>query len=436
MEFQLNIAVILILICVHGCTMMEINLGNTELQKNVLKFCYGINYYYIGTLCNSFDRFYVVTKFELPKVQDLQFTTIQYDKGCKHLDAAKSKGRYPLGLIEEVKEYCVEIGPHIAYYKKQIEYYNQTAYEILTNELALMLPIFTKQERQKKGILTSITTAFIGLAYEGISSFLHYKRQKALHKAVHAMENKVDIQHNRIFHLEDSMVMYSIYNSDTVEAQIDTVYRLHNKSTWNEKLFAGQIEDWYHWYLSARGVSHFAINSLLFLTTAREKYVKMYQRFINQLKDYLQVIRILSKTYLPISLLPPSKLNTILEKVKEALQVNNRDYDFIIKRLYLYYDMKLVTFGIDDQRNLIIQFPVFAHPCTQQHLILYQKTVPVLIVDENKKSQSYIYLKLKKPYIVLNSETYISLQMQELNTCKKIGYEFYCEELFVGKTWD
>ena len=62
--------------------MMEIHLGDTELQKNILKFGYGINYKYGGTLSNSFDRFYVVTKFELPKVQDLQFTTIPYDKGC------------------------------------------------------------------------------------------------------------------------------------------------------------------------------------------------------------------------------------------------------------------------------------------------------------------------------------------------------------------
>ena len=246
------------------------------------------------------------------------------------------------------------------------------------------------------------------------------------------MENKVDIQCNKIFHLEDSVVMYGIYNSDTTEALIDTVHRLHNQSTWNERLFAGQIEDWYHWYLSAKGVSHYAINSLLFLTTAREKYVKMYERFINQLREYLQAIRILSKGYLPISLLPPSKLNTILEKVKEALQVNNRGYDVVIKRLYLYYDMELVTFGIDDQRNLIIQFPVFVHPHTQQHLILYQmETVPAPIVDENEQAQSYTDLKVKKPYIALNSETFISLRLQDLNMCKKIGYEFYCEELFV-----
>ena len=99
--------------------MMDINLGDTELQRNFLKFGYGINYKYVGTLSHSFDRFYVVTKFELQKVKDLEFTTIPYDTGCKHLDAMKSKGRYPLGLIDEVKEYCVKIALHIAYYKKQ-----------------------------------------------------------------------------------------------------------------------------------------------------------------------------------------------------------------------------------------------------------------------------------------------------------------------------
>ena len=68
------------------------------------------------------------------------------------------------------------------------------------------------------------------MAYEGISSFLHYKRQKALHKAVHTMKNKVDTQYNKIFHFEDSMVMYGIYNSDTLQALTDTVHRLHSQS--------------------------------------------------------------------------------------------------------------------------------------------------------------------------------------------------------------
>ena len=88
---------------------MEIDLGDTELQNNILKFGYSINYKYMGTMCHSFDRFYVVTKFELPKVQDLQFTTIPYDKNYEHLEEAKTKGGLTLGLIEEIKIYCIKI---------------------------------------------------------------------------------------------------------------------------------------------------------------------------------------------------------------------------------------------------------------------------------------------------------------------------------------
>ena len=160
----------------------------------------------------------------------------------------------------------------------------------------------------------------------------------------------------------------------------------------------------------------------------------MYERFLNQLRQYSQAIRILSKGYLPITLLSPSKLNIILQKVRDTVQKENKDYDILIERLYLYYDMKLVTFGIDDKRNLIVQFPVFVHPHNQQHLTLYQlETVPVPIIDRNEDAQSYTHLKVTKPYIALNSETYISLRIQELEACKKIGYEFYCEELFVVK---
>ena len=67
-------------------------------------------------------------------------------------------------------------------------------------------------------------------------------------------------------------------------------------------------------------------------------------------------------------------------EVRKTLQVTNPDYDLVIDRIYLYYDMPLVTFGIDKDRNPIIQFPVFVLPYTQKPLVLYQlETVPIPI---------------------------------------------------------
>ena len=52
----------------------------------------------------------------------------------------------------------------------------------------------------------------------------------------------------------------------------------------------------------------------------------------------------------------------------------------------------------------------------------------------NKRADSYTWIRIDKPYIALNPDTYISIQSEELRTCKGIGYEYYCEELFVVKS--
>ena len=196
------------------------------------------------------------------------------------------------------------------------------------------------------------------------------------------IEKKTDLQKNQIQHLEDTMIMYGIYNMLT--ALVKTVQNMKNITTWNEKTLAGKLNQLNQYYSNEEGMHIFAINSMLFLTTVREKYVKMYERFIEELKTYSKAIRILSKGYLPMYLLPPPKLESILREVRKAITKLHKDYDLVLTRLYLYYDMKLVTFGIDKERNLIIQFPVFVQPYIQKRLIMYQiETVPIPILDQN-----------------------------------------------------
>ena len=110
------------------------------------------------------------------------------------------------------------------------------------------------------------------------------------------------------------------------------------------------------------------IIAALFLTTVKEKYVRMHEKFTNELRSYLKAIRILSKGYQPITLITPSKLKEILHQVQLAITKLNQDYEIVLNRLYMYYNMKLVTFGIDSQRNLIIQFPVFVQLYMQTKL--------------------------------------------------------------------
>ena len=152
------------------------------------------------------------------------------------------------------------------------------------------------------------------------------------------------------------------------------------------------------------------------------------------MNSYLSAIRILANGYLPNTLIKPNKLQEILTEVKNSLHISNPDYSLVSDSLHLYYDMQLITFGIDRDMNLVIQFLVFIQPYIQKPLVFYQmETVPVPILDRNNEAQQYMHLQVRKPYIGLNSETYISLRHQGLRSCKKIGLKFYCVEPFVVK---
>ena len=83
----------------------------------------------------------------------------------------------------------------------------------------------------------------------------------------------------------------------------------------------------------------YARDSLVYLRTVRDKYIQMYKEFITQLCIHIKAVRILAKGYLPILLITPIKLKEILEAVKTT-QKTNPDYDLVIKRFCLYYDMK------------------------------------------------------------------------------------------------
>ena len=66
-----------------------------------------------------------------------------------------------------------KIEPFVIYYKRLIKPYNNTAHNVLKNEVDLILP--QVPGKQKHGIITTLVSSFKGLAYEGISSFLYHK---------------------------------------------------------------------------------------------------------------------------------------------------------------------------------------------------------------------------------------------------------------------
>ena len=144
------------------------------------------------------------------------------------------------------------------------------------------------------------------------------------------------------------MLMYGIYNAETLEKLINTVQEIHNVTSSHDRLFAGEHNPalFRLLYTNALGVQQYAIDSLLFLGIVQDKYVSLYKQLITQLKSYVSAIRILAKGYLPTTLITPSKLQEILAVVTKSLQKTNPDYALVLDRLHLYYDIQLVILAL------------------------------------------------------------------------------------------
>ena len=142
---------------------------NPELQKNILKFGYGINYKYEGMLAHSFDRFYIITKFMLPSMGDIKFSNLNFDHSCTYMNKKYAPNMDSSKYLAELKTYYNKIKPFVSHYSTLIKSYNATVHNILENEIR---PLLAHISKQKCGIVSTLVSGFIGLAYEGISSFL------------------------------------------------------------------------------------------------------------------------------------------------------------------------------------------------------------------------------------------------------------------------
>ena len=139
------ILLLLLSVLVYGASAVSIM---PELKQNVLRIGYGVNFRYEGMLAHSFDRFYVVTRIEIPKVSDLNLTVIQFDYNCSHVAHIEkdTKFKIPSTIKDMFNVYCRNIIPYMYLYKHQVEYYEKTVYNILERDIEMILQSLETQK--------------------------------------------------------------------------------------------------------------------------------------------------------------------------------------------------------------------------------------------------------------------------------------------------
>ena len=97
--------------------------------------------------------------------------------------------------------------------------------------------------------------------------------------AIKAMENKVNIQYNKLTQLDNSMLMYSVYNTETLEKLINTVHNIHNTTSSHERTIC-QTAELTDTQLSICTLPRFIplLHKLsLYLRTIQDKYIALYR---------------------------------------------------------------------------------------------------------------------------------------------------------------
>ena len=98
-----------LLLFVYGSSAIDIM---PKLKRNILNFGYGVNFKYEGMLSHSFDQFYIVTKFELPKTKDLRLVMFKFDFECSYANHTSSNTNY-----SKLLKYCMKIALYAQLYQ-------------------------------------------------------------------------------------------------------------------------------------------------------------------------------------------------------------------------------------------------------------------------------------------------------------------------------
>ena len=96
-------SLLLLIIISAICKRVKFNL---DLQRNILRFGYGVNYKYEGMLTHSFNRFYIVTKFILPSIGDIKFSNLNFDASCSYMNKEFPPNTDSRKYLRELKMYC------------------------------------------------------------------------------------------------------------------------------------------------------------------------------------------------------------------------------------------------------------------------------------------------------------------------------------------
>ena len=412
-----------------------------DTKQNELRFPYGVNFKYNGILHHNMARVWIVTKFPLPKFEDLELTDRVFDPDCNfavthhHVKGVwSSTNQY---LTHWMYKICKSMRPHVKLIQEKEKFYKNELKQLLNEDISHAIPALGSAGRTKRfaAALIPAIAGLVTLAVESVSGYLQNKRNRNIAVAVKALSAENGHLKNQLNRYEEDLLLYGEFNMNSTEELVETLQDMYSRQTLVEEVVANLTKNWPAIYLeNPAGAALYSSHASIYLSTLTEKYLAILRDLLTSLDKLVCAIKTLSEGKIPIELFPPKMLKQFTDNVEMELLKSHPQYTLAFPHISYYYDMELVTFGVDLNKSLVITFPIFIRPVQSEPLVLYEiETVDVPVEDLNPSLNSFTRVKIRKPYLAANSHKYIQLQIQELHMCKVIQKDYFCEELFMAK---
>ena len=136
-----------------------------DVQKNVLRFPYGVNFKINGMLHQNMARVWIVTKFPIPRFEDLELQERNFMPECDfeiHSDDVQAWTDEYHYVTDRMHHICMSVQPQLKLLQEKEKFYKRELQQLLDEEILTALPALGPAGRSKR-FAAALIPAIAGL---------------------------------------------------------------------------------------------------------------------------------------------------------------------------------------------------------------------------------------------------------------------------------
>ena len=119
------------------------------------------------------------------------------------------------------------------------------------------------------------------------------------------MDDKIGVTLNEMHQLEKDFLLYGEFDINSTKSIMELLDSLHKKTSTVENILEIKETEWnIRFLLSTNGPAVYSQMTQLYIDNLKEKYIRLYEALVTELRLLLRSIAILSKGYLPPQYVP------------------------------------------------------------------------------------------------------------------------------------